>query len=279
MCILYGLVRLLPLDFASNMGGRLFSCIGPHLKFNNTALINLRIAFPEHSEEARKDIARQMWDNLGRVVFEFPFVNTARMSRRIEIIGAEHAQDAKDTGRPIVFISGHFANWELSAKTSYLVGMPLILVYRASNNPLTDKLIHHVRGNFYAGLYAKGPSAAIRVVKGLRRGKAVGILMDQKMNEGIPVPFFGKDAMTAPALAEFAMRYNAIIVPARVVRKTGANFKTVIEPPMQFTRSGDPERDTMEIMLKVNQKIEQWITEFPSQWFWVHKRFDKTIYK
>jgi KDO2-lipid IV(A) lauroyltransferase len=279
MWSLYFLIRLFPLDTASNIGAWLGGKVGKHLKANQTALTNLRIVFPEHSDAAREDIARQMWDNLGRVIFEFPFVNRPVISKRIEIIGAEHVQAAKETGRPIVYVSGHFGNWELSAKTSFLVGSPLVLVYRKSNNPWTDTLVHRARGNFYAGLYPKGASAAIRVVKALKKGKAVGMLLDQKMNNGIAVPFFGQPAMTAPALAEFAFRYNAIIIPSRVIRKDGAYFKTIIEPPLEFKRTGNETFDTLEAMKLVNQTIERWIGEHPPQWFWVHKRFDKALYQ
>lgn len=278
MWTLYHLIRLLPLDVASAIGACIATNVGPLLRPHNTILTNLRIAFPEHSGNAHEDIARQAWENIGRVVFEFPFVNTSEMSKRIEIIGVEHVEQAKETGRPIVFISGHFANWELAAKTAFLVGVPLILIYRASNNPWTDKLIHRVRGDFYAGLYAKGASAAIHVVKALKKKKSVGMLIDQKMNDGIPVPLFGQKAMTAPALIEFAQRYGAIVIPSRVVRKNGAHFKTIIEPPMEFEFTSDTDRDFENGMLKVNQTIERWVREYPSQWFWVHKRFDKSLY-
>src|SRR5207253_2644034 len=106
-----------------------------------------------------------------------------------------------------------------------------------------------------------------------KNGQSLAMLIDQKMNDGIAVPFFGRDAMTAPAIAEFALRYNLELIPARVVRTKGCHFEATIFPPMAYEKTGDEEKDVLTIMTAINAILETWIREHPEQWFWVHKRW------
>ena len=99
------------------------------------------------------------------------------------------------------------------------------------------------------------------------------MLVDQKMNDGISVPFLGRQAMTAPALAELALKYGCPIVPARVERLNGAHFRLTFYPPMEIPNSGDKQTDTLSIMTVVNQQLGNWIMERPEQWVWVHNRW------
>ena len=107
----------------------------------------------------------------------------------------------------------------------------------------------------------------------MRRGGHVSLLADQKLNEGIAVPFFGRPAMTAPALALLALRFGCAILPARVERLRGARFRLTLYPPLDMPRSGDRDGDVMTIMTAVNATLEAWISERPEQWFWVHSRW------
>ncbi|MBI1985745.1 MAG: lauroyl acyltransferase, partial [Rhodospirillales bacterium] len=111
------------------------------------------------------------------------------------------------------------------------------------------------------------------LLKSLKEGKHLGMLVDQKMNDGIPVKFFGRDVMTAPALAELALRFDCPVVPARVVRLKGARFKLVIEPPLKLVRTGDHEADVVANMAQVNALIEKWVRDTPEQWLWLHNRW------
>jgi KDO2-lipid IV(A) lauroyltransferase len=99
------------------------------------------------------------------------------------------------------------------------------------------------------------------------------MLVDQKMNDGIPVPFFGRDAMTAPALAKFALHFNCAVVPVRVDRLPHARFRITAEPPLAYERTGDAPRDELALMAQVNQVLERWIREQPDHWFWLHRRW------
>jgi KDO2-lipid IV(A) lauroyltransferase len=115
--------------------------------------------------------------------------------------------------------------------------------------------------------------AARRSMEALKEGRHLALLVDQKMNDGIPVPFFGRDAMTAPAVAQLAMRYNAAIVPARVERLAGAHFRLTVFPEVVQPRSGNRQADTRAIMASVNAVLESWIRARPEQWFWLHRRW------
>ena len=99
------------------------------------------------------------------------------------------------------------------------------------------------------------------------------MLADQKMNDGIPVPFFGRPAMTAPALAALALRFDCDVLPARAERLAGAHFRLTVFPPLPLPRTGDSHADAAALMAQVNAILETWIRDRPEQWFWVHQRW------
>ena len=151
-------------------------------------------------------------------------------------------------------------------------GISVAQIYRAANNPLLDRMIARYRGD--AGeLIPKGKVAARRAIAALRRGTHLTLLADQKMNDGIPVPFFGRLAMTAPALAVLALRFNCDVRPARVERLHGAYFRLTVFPPLPVTRTGEPHADAAALMVRVNATLEEWIRDRPEQWLWVHRRW------
>jgi KDO2-lipid IV(A) lauroyltransferase len=115
--------------------------------------------------------------------------------------------------------------------------------------------------------------ASRRAVAALRRGGHLALLADQKLNDGLPVPFFGRAAMTAPALALLALRFDCAVMPARVERLHGARFRLTLYPPLELPRRGKREADVAALMEAVNRTLEGWIREHPEQWFWVHSRW------
>jgi KDO2-lipid IV(A) lauroyltransferase len=150
--------------------------------------------------------------------------------------------------------------------------MKLSNVYRAANNRHVDRLLRVLRTDS-AELIPKGSAGARRVIAALGRGAPLAMLIDQKMNDGIPVPLFGRDAMTAPALAQLALKYDCPVLPARVERVGGAHFRVTVEPPLAVPRSGDRQADTRALMAAVNQQLERWIAARPEQWLWLHRRW------
>jgi len=260
---------------ASGIAGAIARTIGPALGASRTARRNLARAFPAMSTAEIDATVRAVWDNLGRVAGEFPHLPNLRIfeDRRIAVEGVEHIDALRDDGRPGIFFTAHFGNWELAALAVTQRGIPLGVVYRASNNPTADALIRRGRANLPGELLAKGRDGAKRALAILQQGGHLGLLPDQKMNDGISVPFFGRPAMTAPALAQFALKYDCPVVPIHVVREGGFRFRIVAEPPLAKPATGDRHRDVAELTERVNRTIEGWIRAEPGQWLWLHRRW------
>jgi KDO2-lipid IV(A) lauroyltransferase len=273
MC--FGAFGLLPLDWASAIGGALARTIGPRLRISKRARFNIRRALPELADhEIAKTIA-QMWDNLGRVAAEYPHLRQIRVFEpggRVETHGFEHMDRAVAAGRRMIIFSGHIANWEIGMLAAVQYGAEVAQIYRAANNPLIDRMITRFR-SIGGELIPKGTVAARRAIAVLRRGAHVTMLADQKMNDGIPVPFFGRPAMTASALAALALRFDCDVLPARVERLGGARFRLTVFPPLPLPSSGDHHADVATLMTRVNQTLEGWIRDRPQEWFWVHRRW------
>jgi Kdo2-lipid IVA lauroyltransferase/acyltransferase len=267
--------KFLPLDSASAAGGALARRIGPFLGVSKHARRNLSRAFPKFSETEIEHVVAGMWDNLGRVAAEYPHLRNIRVFEpggRVETHGFEHVDRAVVAGRRIIAFSGHIANWEIGMLAGAQHGISVAQIYRALNNPLMDRMIARFRGD-RGELIPKGAIAARRAIAALRRGTHLGLLADQKMNDGIPVPFFGRLAMTAPALAILALRFDCDVLPLRVERLNGACFRVTVFPPLPLPRSGEPRADAAALMARVNAILEEWIRDRPEQWLWVHRRW------
>ena len=191
----------------------------------------------------------------------------------------QHLEALRDDGRPGLFFSGHFVNLELPGICVARHGLPLHLVYRAATNPHVDWVYHRAQANCGVDLIPKGSTGARAAMDKLRRNEHLGMLVDQKMNDGIAVPFFGIEAMTAPALARFALKFRCPVVPAHCERLRGAHFRVIFDPPMWFDDTGDFHGDVLRAMTRVNQILETWIRERPDHWLWLHKRWPEPDWK
>jgi len=270
-----GVFGLLPIDIASAMGGIAARTIGPRLAVSERARRNLKNALPTLSTAEIAGIVAGMWDNLGRVAAEYPHLRKIRVFEaggRVETHGFEHIDRAVAAGRRMIIFSGQLANWEVGMLAAIQYGSPVAQIYRAANNPLVDRMIRRFRGTG-GELIPKGPVGARRALAVLSRGAHLTMLADQKMNDGIPVPFFGRAAMTAPALAALALRYDCDLLPARVERLGGAHFRLTVFPPLPLPKSGDLHADIAVLMALVNRTLEAWIRDRPEQWFWLHRRW------
>ncbi|MFC3674196.1 LpxL/LpxP family acyltransferase [Ferrovibrio xuzhouensis] len=270
----------LPVETASAFGGWLARKLGPRFRAHRYATDNLARAMPELAAAARAKILDGMWDNLGRVLAEYAHladleVGTPDQPGRVEIVGAEHVLAVRDSGRPALFFSGHYGNWELTCLAAEHFSLPMLHVYRAANNPLTEELLQNLRKPLGGSHVPKGIQAARAILAAMKRNEFVAMLMDQKLNTGIAVPFFGREAMTSPALAEFALRFDCPVLPAVVERLGGARFRVTVEPPIRFEKTGDRTTDVYNATLIVNRRLEAWIRARPDHWFWVHRRWPK----
>jgi Kdo2-lipid IVA lauroyltransferase/acyltransferase len=274
--LFYAFLRVLPLDWASGIGGWLARLIGPRLGITKRAEENLRRAMPELNEAERARVILGMWDNLGRVIAEYPHLNQFRLfdpKGRIEGDDAGNILANRDPAQRYIFFSAHYGNWEIAIRTAAQAGFEVTGVYRAPNNPIIDRFMLWARGAEGGELVPKGDIAARKAFGALRQGRALCMLVDQKMNDGIPVPFFGRDAMTAPALAVLALRYDCAVVPIRMLRTKGAHFRMISEPPLVLPKTGNAEADRRALMVSVNGIVERWVREHPEQWLWLHRRW------
>ena len=273
--LFFAAMRALPLDRASSFGGWLGRRIGPWLGVSRRARDNLAAALPELSEPQRAALLRGMWDNLGRVAAEYPHLRHIRVfdpNGRVETSGLEHLDAAIAAGRSAIIFGGHLGNWEIAALAAGQYGIDVAQIYRAANNPLVDRMVARLRGTG-SEFTPKGTVASRRALAALRRGAHLTLLVDQKLNEGIAVPFFGRPAMTTPALAMLALHFDCAVLPARVERLGGARFCLTIYPALALPKSGNRTADVAALMAAVNQTLEAWIRERPEQWFWVHSRW------
>jgi len=274
-------LRRLSPESASNLGGFVARNFGPLLPVSRVADVNLRLALPELNRAERRAVIRAMWDNLGRTVAEFvhlPHLSETPRGAGWEIEGAEILEQLAARGGPAILFSGHIGNWEVLPPATAAYGVAFANVYRAAANPFVDRLIVQLRRQALRAdvpSFAKGAEGARGAFQHLLRGGYLGMLMDQKLNDGIAVPFFGRPAMTAPSLAVLALRFRCPVIPGYVRRVGPARLRVVVEPPLALPDSGDREADVAALTAEVNAILERWIRAWPEGWLWLHRRWPK----
>ncbi|HEX4160175.1 MAG TPA: lysophospholipid acyltransferase family protein [Rhizomicrobium sp.] len=274
-----GFFRIFPVDAASAIGGRCGRTLLYRTYLSNRARENLAAAYPEKSAEEREEIIREMWDNLGRNIAEYAHLGkmSIRGDRpRIALAGLQNYENAAASGQGIIFISAHFANWEVLPIAAEQLGVGGASVYRPVNNPFVDRwLVHQRRMNGPKEQISKGAQGTRRIFTLLRASKSIYMLVDQKTNEGLAVPFFGRNAMTTPVPAALALKLGAVLVPMSNERLGGARFRMTAHPAIEFAPSGDHARDVLALTTRVNEAIESCVRYRPSQWLWIHRRWPK----
>lgn len=274
-----GLFRILGLDAASSVGGFIGRNIFYRTGISNRARSNLRAAFPDMSGEEMERIIVEMWDNLGRTIAEYAHPDKISMhgpDPRIVMTGRDIGDQAIKSGKGVEFVSGHFANWEVMLLAARQLGYAGGAVYRPVNNPYINRFI--VRQRMMYGpqeQIAKGAQGTRRIFTILRGGKSIFLLADQKTNEGMAVPFFGRDAMTTPAPAALALKLGSLVVLATNERIGGARFRVTMHAPISFEPTGNHDRDVYLLTARINDALEAVIRERPSQWLWIHRRWPK----
>jgi Kdo2-lipid IVA lauroyltransferase/acyltransferase len=277
--LFWALFAALPVATASNLGGRMGMALGRLPALARRTDRNLRLAMPELAPRERAAIVAGVWQNLGRTVGEMPHLSDFTLTEgapgqgQIQVVGANILLEQLGQGQAGLLFGGHLANWELMNLVTAKLGRPVHAVYRAINNPLIDDWLQRSRNELALSTLAKGRAAARGVLAALKQGEPVGMLVDQKMNDGIAVPFFGRPAMTAPALAQLALRQNIAILPVRCERLAGAAFRMTFHHPLAYDESGDRAADVGAVMRQVNEMLEDWIRARPEQWLWPHNRW------
>lgn len=274
LSLLFYFFKILPPEKASNIGGYLGRTIGPKLAASRKAYKHLKMALPDKSKEEQDKIIRGMWENLGRVIAEYPHLE--KISRDFATIkGREILDDLMKKQQPIIFIGAHMSNWEVNCMAAYTqLASPIDLTYRAPNNPWTAKLLEKARTlNGKLKAYQKSQESGIHIMRAMKQNRMIGILIDQKYNEGLKAGFFGHPAMTNPIFVKLCQRFKCPLVPVRNTRKNGCRFELEIcEPIPVFDDMGNP-RDILDVIEDSHRLLESWISENPDQWMWLHRRW------
>jgi Kdo2-lipid IVA lauroyltransferase/acyltransferase len=276
------LARLFPIDSVSNFGATLFRALGPLTGAHRVAERNLRIAFPDAGDPEIKQLLRAQWTELGRSLTEFAIVDRiVADTGRLEIEGLDRLHAIAAGAGPVVFISGHFSNFELMAAAMVRAGVKVQVTYRAMNNPYVDERVRKVRFRYGVRLFApKGLDGARELMRALERGESVALLNDQKFNGGIEAPLFGVMAHTAPGPSTFALRFGIPLQPL-TVRRIGnsARFKVVVHDQIMLEDTGDRAADLEAGVRRINAFVEDHVRERPAEWFWVHRRWPNEVYR
>jgi KDO2-lipid IV(A) lauroyltransferase len=277
--------RIIGVDAASAIAGGFTRTVGPLIgPITARARTNLAIAYPDWPRIKTDLIIREVWENLGRTTAEFAHLSKFQPdpgNPRMEVVGRDRIEEIAAGDRPVIFVSGHFANWEVGSIVLHALGVDYGVIYRAANNPLIDGLIIKERARVMSRRQIpKGKRGGRDMIESLRAGASLAMLVDQKLNSGgIPSPFFGKEAMTAPAAARLSIKYHAPIIPIEIERVKGAHFRVTAHEAISFEPSGDANADTQALTDLVNLEIEELIRRRPGQWLWLHRRWPKETYR
>ncbi len=264
---LMGIFKFLPVETASNIGGFIGRHIAARMSVTRKAMRHIELSLGVTPAESRR-IATGMWDNLGRLFAEYPHLTEIYM-HRTELVGAENLGDLTTTSNTsALFFSGHLANWEVAAASVRQKNIDVDLIYRPPNNPYVKNLLDKCRSmNGIVRSYPKSTQGMRQVVMALKEGRRIGILIDQKYNQGIEVPFFGQPAMTSLAFIQLARKFNCPLIPAEIERLNGARFRVTLHKPLDLTK------DDITLITEAHALLEDWIRARPAQWLWIHKRW------
>ena len=275
---LFSIFKIIGLRNASNLGSILGKFIGPFFRSKNLIKLNIKIGLGNINPEKEKEIINSMWSNIGRTLAEYVFLkdfkfNTTNFSH-MKINGSKYLEEIKNSGKPVIFFSGHFANFELMAMELDKSGIKTAAIYRPLNNFFLNPLMEYLRMKYICPTQIpKGRMGMREIISKIKDGYSVALMMDQRVSEGLKIPFFNKPAFTTTIPAQLALKYDCKLVPIFLERKDGPNFEMTIHEPYKIEKTGNDEEDTKNIIHKINQIIEKMVIKNPTQWIWSHNRW------
>ena len=265
--------KILGFKLASSLGGLIGRSVGPLFRSKKTILSNISKALPEIEEKNTELIVKKMWENYGRILSEYMFIKNFRNSKYkkfLTIEGQEILNELKDSKEPVVFISGHFNNFELMAMQIEKSGINLAAIYRPLNNIFLNKIMEIIRTKYICRKQIKkGGSGTRELLESFKNNYSIAIMIDQRVSESIKVDFFNQKASTTTIPAQLFKKFGSKIVPIYIERINGVYFKMTISKPISF----DKESTIEEITLNLNKWLEKMILINPGQWIWSHDRW------
>ena len=275
---LFCIFKIIGLKNASNLGGVLGRFIGPFFRSKNITKQNIKIGLGNLDEKRETEIINAMWSNIGRTFAEYAFLKNFKFDKtnfsHIKINGTNYLEQIKKNNEPVIFYSGHFANFELMAMELDKFGIKTATIYRPLNNFLLNPIMEYLRMKYICpNQIPKGRMGMREIISRVKDGYSIALMVDQRVGEGLRIPFFNKPAHTTTVPAQLALKYNCRLVPIFLERKEGINFEMTVHEPYEIQKTGDTDQDTKSITLKINQLIEKMIIKNPTQWLWSHNRW------
>ena len=275
---LFFIFKIIGLRNASNLGSILGKFIGPFFRSKQLVKQNIKIGLGEINEKKEKEIVNGMWSNIGSTLAEYVFLKDFKFNKtpfnHMTINGSEHLQEIKKSNIPVIFFSGHFANFELMAMELDKFGIKTAAIYRPLNNFFLNPLMEYLRMKYICpNQIPKGRHGMREVINRFKNGYSIALMVDQRVVEGPRINFFNRPAQTTTIPAQLALRYNCKLVPISLKRIKGAAFEMTVLQPYEISKTGNDDQDIQNITLKINQIIERMIIENPNQWLWSHNRW------
>jgi len=270
---LFIIYKILGLKISSYISGKLFETFGPIFRSKKLITANIQRALPKINLLQIKDITKNMWNNYGRTLSEYMFLKDFRNNKlksNINVKGEEILEQIKNEKMPVIFVSGHFSNFELMAMQIEKAGVNLATIYRPLNNIFLNVLMEKIRKKYICKNQIKKGTGGVReLLKLYRKGHSIALMIDQRVSQGIRSKFFDKDAFTTTIPAQFVKKFNCKVVPIYIERFDDINFNIKIEKPIEFSKDISTEKITRDL----NIWLEKMILKNPSKWIWSHNRW------
>ena len=270
---LFIIYKFLGLKISSHFSGKLFETFGPIFRSKNLIKTNIQRAIPKINSSKIKSITKDMWNNYGRTLSEYMFLKGFRNDQfrsNINITGKEILQKIKLEKTPVIFVSGHFSNFELMAMEIEKSGVNLSAIYRPLNNIFLNILMERIRKKYICkNQIKKGTSGVRELLRLYKKGYSIALMIDQRVSQGIKSKFFNEEAFTTTIPAQFIKKFNCKVVPISIKRHNGINFNIKVEKPIEFSKNSSTEKITREL----NIWLEKTILKNPGEWIWSHDRW------
>ena len=271
--ILFFIFKIIGYKNASNLGEKIGKSFGPLFRSSLKVKKNLENSNIGNSNEEREKIVKDMWGNYGRIFADYMYIKNFRnenLFKNIEVVGENILEEIKNEKEPVIFISGHFNNFELMALYLEKSGIDLAAIYRPLNNKFLNPLMEKIRIQYICKKQIKkGISGTKEILKHFRNGTSIALMIDQRVSEGIKSKFFNNVALTTTIPAQFVKKFECKIVPVYIERKNKHQFILEILRPISFSKDENIESITMNL----NKVLEELIRRKPDQWIWTHSRW------
>lgn len=274
-------LRRLPPRKGLEVADRMSRVIGPRTPRHRLALENLRLAYPEKSEDWIAETALANWGQMGRIAAEYVYLDAifdfdpARPagSGSIDVEGAEIFEEIRQRQQPVIFFTGHLGCFELLPICAATFGLEVTALFRQPNNRYVAREVQSARHTRGGHLVPSKAGAAWALAARLGEGGNVGMLVDQKFAKGELTTFFGRPCRTNPLLPKLARQFDAAIHPVRCVRLPEGRYRLELKPRLELARKADGTIDVQASCQQLNDTVEAWVREHPEQWMWFHRRW------